>query len=375
MEPGFVKVVFCIKTLVGARGGAERVFTDIVHYLVRGDYDVTVVTFDEEYDEPFYPLRDVRWIRLSIGNPQTTAKLSGTCARVLALRRAISGVAPDVVVGFMHSMYVPLALALFGTGIPVVGSEHTAIAHYKDRKLELMLLMLASLILKKITVLSSAIQKSYPIFVASKMVVVPNPVKCSLSNPKIRDCALKKTYTLLTVGRLDKGKDFSTLIAAFSRLADRHQDWYLNIAGEGLERPALEAMILTFGLENRVKLLGAVRDIEEQYARADLFVMPSRYESFGLALAEAMSFGIPGVGFLDCPGVNEVISSGENGLLVRGDGDRVVSLAEGLDRLMSNPSLRKSYGEVAKQFAAKYSIGKIGPIWEKLLLKFGGQKT
>ena len=113
MEPGFVKVVFCIKTLVGARGGAERVFTDIVHYLVRVGYDVTVVTFDGECDESFYPLRDVRWIRLAIGNPQATAKLYETCARMFALRRVISDVAPDVVVGFMHSMYVPLALALF----------------------------------------------------------------------------------------------------------------------------------------------------------------------------------------------------------------------------------------------------------------------
>lgn len=370
-----MKVVFCIKTLVGARGGAERVFTDIVHYLVGVGYDVTVVTFDEEHDEPFFPLRDVRWIRLAIGNPQLSARFSETLMRMLALRRVISDVAPDVVVGFMHSMYVPLSLTLVGKGIPVVGSEHTAFAHYDGRKLELKLAMFASLILRKITVVSSMIHKSYPIFVSSKMVVVPNPVKCGPAKVDRYGVCPRQGFTLLAVGRLVKSKDFSTLIAAFSRLADRHQDWCLKIVGEGTERTALEDMIAAFRLEERVKLLGAVSDIDEQYAAANLFAMPSRYEAFGLVLAEAMSFGIPGVGFLDCPGVNEVISSGENGLLVRGNGDRAGALAEGLDRLMSDHSLRKSYGQAAKQFAAKYSIDNIGPIWEELLSKVGGKKT
>src|SRR5688500_13929920 len=103
-----LKVLFAIKGLNTA-GGAERVICDVTSYLAdsRG-HDISLLTFDGEDQEPFYPVsRAVQQIRLGIGDTRSSTSLPILLRRVWALRRAVLLHAPDVVVAFMHSMFVP----------------------------------------------------------------------------------------------------------------------------------------------------------------------------------------------------------------------------------------------------------------------------
>jgi len=95
-------------------------------------------------------------------------------------------------------------------------------------------------------------------------------------------------------------------------------------------------------------------------------VMPSSYESFGLATAEALAAGLPAVGFADCPGTNEIIQDGVNGLLARGP-DRTEALAAGLSRLMGEPALLAELSSRAQQSVAEYEAEGIVMRWEELL--------
>src|SRR5690606_11954559 len=117
-----------------------------------------------------------------------------------------------------------------------------------------------------------------------------------------------------------------TLIDAFADIYDKYPEWDLKIIGEGPLRPTLEEQIRRLGLEDRVSLPGATQSIGSEYRNADLFVLPSRYESFGLATAEAMGYGLAAIGFADCPGTNELIQDGINGKLAPST-DRTTSLA------------------------------------------------
>jgi glycosyltransferase involved in cell wall biosynthesis len=201
------------------------------------------------------------------------------------------------------------------------------------------------------------------------MVVMPNPVLAAgqRSAPSGQEA---KAKIILNVGRLDPQKDQAILIEAFSGLADRYSDWQMRILGEGNLRPQLESRIHKLGLEKRVHLPGIIRDIESEYAQAHIFAMPSRYESFGLATAEALSRGLPAVGFADCPGTNELIADGRNGILVKArtaDG-----LAAALETLMRNPGLRESYGEAGRQMLQGHDPERVADLWEDLIRTVAG---
>jgi glycosyltransferase involved in cell wall biosynthesis len=283
-----------------------------------------------------------------------------------ALRRAVRQENPQIAVGFMHSMFVPLAFALAGTGIPVVGSEHIVPEHYRTRPLQYALLIAVSPFLSKATVLSESIRIRYPAPLRKRMIVMPNPVMAIVgkADPDTR----KGRHVLLNIARLDPQKDHVTLLRAFALTATAHPDWELRIIGEGPLRQELEKMIHELGLKGRVHMPGVTPNIADEYRGADAFVISSRYEAFGLVTAEAMSCGLPVAGFADCPGTNELIQHGNTGLLATAGSDRAASLARELERLMSDPGLRRRLGDAASSaIGQRFSAQHVCDLWERLL--------
>jgi glycosyltransferase involved in cell wall biosynthesis len=100
--------------------------------------------------------------------------------------------------------------------------------------------------------------------------------------------------------------------------------------------------------------------------RAQILVVPSLSESFGLATAEALVSGLPVVGFADCPGTNELVKHGQNGILVSGS-HSFVALADGMRDLMSSSKLRERFGVAGPHSMAGFSKEKICCKWEELL--------
>ena len=100
------------------------------------------------------------------------------------------------------------------------------------------------------------------------------------------------------------------------------------------------------------------------WKETDIFAFPSHHEGFPLALSEALSCGIPAVGYRSCPAVNEIIVSGENGLLCE---DGVAPLSQALGCLMDDRTLRRAYGEVARNMAEKYAATFVWSQWDTLI--------
>ena len=335
-----MKCVFAIKSLANAGGGAERVFVDVVNGLSAGEHDVTVLSHDGPAAISFYPLASqARWVRLGVGRTDRPATSLETARRMLALRRAIMGLRPGVAVGFMHSMYIPLGLALIGSGIPMIASEHIVPTHYENRPLQRLLLRLMPWLARRITVVSEQALAAYPAMMRAIMVVIPNPVRVRSDSRADVLGTWRPRKILLSVGRLTEQKDHATLVDSFALIADHLHEWDLRIVGEGECRADLQTRIAAAGLQDRISLPGATAEIWSEYSSAQLFVMPSLYESQGLALVEALQSGLPAVGFADCPGVNTLIHPGRNGVLVSGQ-DRVRALACALKSLMVDGQAR-----------------------------------
>ncbi len=121
------------------------------------------------------------------------------------------------------------------------------------------------------------------------------------------------TRLIIAVGRLNEQKDYPNLLQALARLDPGHPPIAVGIAGDGPLRQQLLAMTQALDLAGRVRFLGVRRDIPSLMSAADIFVLPSAWEGFGLVVAEAMACERVVVA-TDCGGVREVL--GDAGFLV-----------------------------------------------------------
>lgn len=366
-----MKILLAIKALGNPGGGAERVLAQIASGLADRGHDVTVISSDAAGVSPFYPVSDkVRLLRLGIGNVAGSSGAIDLCKRMLAFRRVILDLSPDGVVGFMHPTYLPVGLALLGSSIPVIASEHTSPEHYRGRPTQRLLLQLTPLICKRILVVAEQIRQSFGWWLRRKMVVLPNPVTVQPTS-RLESPGSGNRKILLSVGRLGPEKGHAILLTAFSSITERFPEWTLRIVGDGELRPALEYQIESLGLIGKVELVGAKSDVNTEYAAADMFVLPSSYESFGLATAEALLAGMPAIGFADCPGTNTLIRDGENGRLVDGR-DRTGALAEVLAELMGNPNERQRLADSSREWIRhSFGINEVLDRWESVLESVG----
>ncbi|MEM7650451.1 MAG: glycosyltransferase family 4 protein [Pseudomonadota bacterium] len=362
-----MKILFAIKNISSAKGGAERVLVQVSSGLAERGHNVSLVSFDEANAQSYYPLHgDIQHIGLGIGNANEEARFFETVQRMHALRKTLKTQQPDIVIGFMHSMFVPLSFAALGLGIPVIASEHIVPAHYKTRPFQFLMLIISALLVKRMTAVSEAVRASYPKIVQSKMDVLPNPV--TMPESIKRNGTGRKT--ILNVGRLDEQKDQETLINAFAEIANNHTEWDLKIFGDGHLRESLQALIKKHDLKGRAFLMGTTQDIDAEYSAADIFAMSSRYESFGLATAEAMAHGVPAIGFAECPGTNEIIIDGVNGLLIsKANKNAADVFAEALEKLIQDDALREKLGQAAPASIAHYSLSDVVDQWESLIQK------
>ncbi len=349
-------------------GGAERVLAQIVAEMAARGHQVSLLSFDAPDSPDFYPVDGrVHRIWLNAGRRHARTGVTDFLTRVGALRRTIRTFRPDVAIGFNHSAYVPLAFALAWTGIPVVGSEHTVRAYYAGRRLEWLALLAGARLYDRMTIVSEQAKASFPGLLGRRMVVIPNPVGANDCSPAL---ANKRRNIVLNVGHISEPKDQKTLIAAFGRIADKHRDWKLRIVGEGDLRDRLEAQARELGIASRVELPGATREIRQEYAAARIFALSSAYESFGLATAEALAAGLPAIGFADCPGTNELIQHGVNGLLAD-PANRVAGMAAALDRLIGSPEDRERMAASAPASISRLSVEHVADRWEELLSQVG----
>ena len=183
--------------------------------------------------------------------------------------------------------------------------------------------------------------------------------------------AQKDTYKILFVGRLSKNhKRPHLLIEAFAGLADEFPNWNVELWGAEDGKAyykELQLLIKKHHLENRVFLKGPTNDVPSVLQQGDIFAFPSAYEGVGLALGEAMSMGLPAVGYKSCSAVNELIKDGENGYLCE---DGIEPLRIALQKIMKNQNLRKKLGWNAKKIIRKYSSFLIWNMWEKILKRY-----
>jgi glycosyltransferase involved in cell wall biosynthesis len=154
------------------------------------------------------------------------------------------------------------------------------------------------------------------------------------------------TVTRLWVGEEKKGVDLA--LRAFSRVRQKHPDIFFRIVGSGSDKPRLQKLALSLGLESSTLFEQDLSDEElaSRYRDCHIFVLPSGQEGFGIVFLEAMRFAKPCIGG-DAGGTPDVIVSGETGYLVPyGDAGAIETA---LNRLLGDPGLAKRMGQAGRR--------------------------
>jgi glycosyltransferase involved in cell wall biosynthesis len=186
---------------------------------------------------------------------------------------------------------------------------------------------------------------------------IPNGVDTELYAP-LEGHSIADRCRVLFVGRLTYQKGLDVLVEALHGMA-AHVRPHVTLAGDGNARTHLERKVKGFGLEDDIRFAGwrDRHEIPDLYKKTDIFVLPSRHEGMSNALLEAMSAGLPVIA-TDIAGSEELVSHGENGLLV--PVEDAPAFSEALTRMVTDLSLRKRMGaEGRKRIESRYSWKRI----------------
>ena len=170
---------------------------------------------------------------------------------------------------------------------------------------------------------------------------------------------------VLGLGRVVHKKGFDLLLEAFGRVADKHPAVGLVIAGDGTELERLRQQAKEIGLAERVHLPGrlAREEVATVMQGADVFVMPSRVEPFGMVVLEAWRAGVAVVVTTN-GGAPEFVTDGVSGLVV--DPLETTSLASALDSLLESPSLRVRLGEAGRSEVPRFAWNRVARSYESV---------
>ena len=170
----------------------------------------------------------------------------------------------------------------------------------------------------------------------------------------------------LAVCRLVHQKGIDVLIHAYAALPlSIRSEWPLTIAGDGPERSSLEQLVHRLLPVGQVRFLGFQAEPMSLYRSADVFVLPSRFEGMPNALLEAMGFGMAVVVSNASPGPLEVVADGKTGLVVRSED--VQSLANAMERIALDHSLRDQLGQAAQKLMQKQAWPALDGVWRDVL--------
>lgn len=345
---------------ISGPGGLERVLSVKTAYLAEQyGYEVHLVSLNESNQDLFYRFSpQIQFHQINAtGNPISFFRRykKGMQQEVSKIDPDIISVCDDGLKGFLLPRIIKTkAKWIYERHVSklIEGKDNQPFLKNISTRLKWSLMEFLGKKYSKFVVLTKGNKKEWTTL--RNLVVIPNPLSFEPS-----DTADLDNKVVICVGKICYQKRQDLLVDIWKRIHSVHPDWELQLFGQA-DLNYLDTTRLLKG----VRFHPAERNIESKYLESSIYVMPSRFEGFGMVLIEAMACGVPCVSF-DCNyGPGDIIQNGEDGYLVP-NGD-VEGFEEKLLKLMEDTDKRKAFGKKAKENVQRYAVPNIMKQWDDL---------
>lgn len=328
--------------------GAPRHFIDVVENLDLDKFEVAAICPPGPLAGELKKLH--RKIDLEVIRMDSRLDMSA----IGKIRRHIKSTKPDII--HIHGTRAGVLgrLAAINLGIPVIYTEHLWTKNFKlDSRILTFFHYFSNWVLDMFTNLNIAVSGAVKDFLVTSHISYPEKVVVvynGIEEVKEKAEVLKdpKKIKIATVGTLNAQKGMQYLIKALPLVLKEFPETSLEIIGSGPYQRNLKKIVEKLKLGKFVKFAGFLPDVSAHLAKFDLYVQPSLSESFGLAIVQAMSVGLPVVATAT-GGIPEVVTQGKSGILVPTEDSKALSAA--ILEMIRDPKMARKMGEIGRRDA------------------------
>lgn len=193
---------------------------------------------------------------------------------------------------------------------------------------------------------------------------VPAVTIHNFSDTCINEKSNVEAHKMIAVGRLAKIKQYDLLLDAWQIFKKENNDWELELYGEGPEEAYLANKINELDIADSAKLCGFTKEVNARVAESSAMIVTSKHEGFPLGVLDAMTIGVPIIGF-DISALKYLITDGKEGYLsAKND---VKLLAENMKKIAEDFELRKKMSEACMEKASQFNKEEVLRMWDKLI--------
>ncbi len=351
-----MKIMF--STVILGTGGAERFATTLANKYSDQGNEVIILCSYKDPNFHYFMNPNVKIYEILPKNEYKNGMLHylTLIKRMLKVRSILKTERPDVLFTIYFNNSIQDLISSMRLGISVISGERDAFFLYenknKKRARKLFYKFFSGFIYQ--TEYSKRELEKYNTK-GKPSIVLKNPLFFTEYKDSVEICSKKE---IVCAGRLDKNKNFSSVIKAFAEIAGKYIDHRLIIYGEGSERDNLEKEIRSLNLQKKVILPGISTNIIDSFSGASCFILFSFKEGYPNVLLEAMAIGVPVISS-DCPvrASVEMIENKESGIIV--EVDDIIGLSKSLDYILGNKNEAKQMATKARGVRETNNLDKI----------------
>lgn len=354
-----MKILIYLDSMAPA-GGIERVVSKHTMFFSK-NHDVTLMVKDKK--ESFYALPDmVKVYSLDVDN---SMNMQNKTQRIIQTVRQLAQSSIKLKkfstkYDLFYVTHVRNLLELYLSGVDmkkVLITEHGS--YYAYNKIYK---GLKHFLYPKCKYIVSPTMTDYNIYLmkSANSVYIPNPLSFFSDH-----CSSLRNKKVLNIGRFTDDKRQILLLKIWEKVSKLHPEWNLEIIGSGELEKELRSTINELSLSDSVIISKPIHDIEPVFLKSSLLLLTSKFEGFGMVLAEAMACGVPTISFNVPSGPKDIINHKVDGFLIN-DGD-INEYISRVDELMSNMDKRISMGRAGKRNIRKFLDVKVERMWLNLL--------
>jgi len=345
---------------INGSGGLERVLSIKASLLAEHfGYQVEVLCLNESQKNLFYQFSskiNMHSIKVG-GNPVSYIK-----AYKNGIQQVVNDLQPDVISvcdDGLKGFFIPLILQ---TKAKIIYERHVSKlieSRSSDGPINKLLSKIKWEVMErlaknfhKFVVLTEGNTAEWPSL--RNITIIPNPLPY-----KVKESAALERKVALCVGRIAYQKGQDILVSAWQKVYSKYPDWELHFYGK-----ADPDFLDTSNLPSNIRFFPPVQDVKSVYIDSSIYVMPSRFEGFGMVLIEAMACGLPCISFNCNYGPADIIKNNVDGILVE-NGD-IDDLACQIIKLIEKQNLRKEMGKRAQLNVQRFEPEAIVQKWDNL---------